>query len=108
MLGPQSNIYFAAINAPQWQNSENCGKCIELSNGSKKIQVQIVDSCPECAYGDIDLSEQAFVKLAKKSQGRVKNITWKFLDKCPDSILEGSKKPKLSFKDGSTEYWVGL
>ncbi len=39
------------------------------------VKVRIVDLCPGCAFGGLDLSEQAFGAIAALSAGRVK-ITW--------------------------------
>jgi expansin (peptidoglycan-binding protein) len=47
-----------------------------LVTGPKgSVKVRIVDLCPGCSHGDLDLSEEAFTTIASKSAGRVK-ITW--------------------------------
>ncbi|KAJ7135108.1 hypothetical protein C8R46DRAFT_1235207 [Mycena filopes] len=45
--------------------------------GGKSVQVQIVDRCPECKEGDIDMTKTAFSALADWHEGRV-TVTWKF------------------------------
>ncbi|RKP23626.1 RlpA-like double-psi beta-barrel-protein domain-containing protein-containing protein, partial [Syncephalis pseudoplumigaleata] len=71
----------AALNAPQYgglvrsANSPVCGACILVTGPKGKVRVKIVDKCPVCKAGDVDLSEGAFLKIADKDAGRVK-ISW--------------------------------
>lgn len=39
------------------------------------VRVKIVDTCPPCVKGDVDLSPAAFGKIADFAAGRVK-ISW--------------------------------
>ncbi|OLY84747.1 Papain inhibitor [Smittium mucronatum] len=75
----------AAINAPQYgvyanPNTANiCGKCALLtSNEGKTVVVKIVDRCPECSFGDLDLSPTAFKRLLPLDAGRFR-VTWKYV-----------------------------
>ncbi|KAL7315485.1 hypothetical protein PS15m_004698 [Mucor circinelloides] len=53
-----------------------CGKSITLkSKGGKSVTVKVVDSCPGCGEGDVDLSPTAFKKLGALSEGVIP-ITW--------------------------------
>ncbi|OMJ08532.1 Papain inhibitor [Smittium culicis] len=85
----QQTEMVAAMNALQYGNEPNpnnaaiCNKCILVStkdpNGlEKSVKVQIQDKCPPCKYGDVDLSTEAFKKIAPLETGRIK-ITWKFV-----------------------------
>lgn len=78
---PASNDFMvAAINDEQYSKA-NCGKCVEVTGPNGTVVVRIVDKCPGCDSGDLDLSQTAFSKIAKLSAGRVK-ITWHFVA-CP-------------------------
>ncbi|KAI8050311.1 RlpA-like double-psi beta-barrel-protein domain-containing protein-containing protein [Syncephalis plumigaleata] len=72
----------AALNAPQYGayarpgDSPVCGACLVVSGPNGKVRVKVVDKCPVCKSGDVDLSEAAFVKIADKAAGRVK-ISWR-------------------------------
>ncbi|CAG8525475.1 7860_t:CDS:2 [Gigaspora margarita] len=72
----------AAMNAPQYGifadpgNSPVCGKCIQVTGPKGTVKVKVVDKCPVCKSGDIDMSSTAFKKIANLDDGRVK-ITWK-------------------------------
>ncbi|KAG2205048.1 hypothetical protein INT46_010064 [Mucor plumbeus] len=53
-----------------------CGKSITIKGKSgKSVTVKVVDSCPSCGKGDIDLSPTAFKKLGSLDTG-VLPITW--------------------------------
>jgi len=78
---PASNDFMvAAINDEQYSKA-NCGKCVEVTGPRGTAIVRIVDKCPGCDSGDLDLSQTAFGKVARLSDGRVK-ITWHFVA-CP-------------------------
>lgn len=48
----------------------------------------VVDECPGCAYGDLDLSPDAFAMLSPMEAGRI-DITW-------DVVLTSSQSIKDS------------
>lgn len=63
-----------------------CGATVEVYGPNGTIRVRIVDKCPDvyvppssgCAKGHLDLSPQAFAKIAPLERGRVK-ITWRVI-----------------------------
>lgn len=71
--------FIAALNAPQFgsgsNGNPNCGKSATIHRGGKSVTVKIVDECPECSYGSLDLSPAAFDVIASEDEGRVE-ITW--------------------------------
>lgn len=75
-----SDFMVAAINDEQYSKA-NCGKCVSVTGPRGTAVVRIVDKCPGCDSGDLDLSETAFGKVARLADGRVK-ITWRFVP-CP-------------------------
>jgi expansin (peptidoglycan-binding protein) len=70
-----SSEHVAAMNNPDWDGSSVCGSCAEVTGPNATITVRIVDRCPECASGDLDLSMAAFDMIADHAAGRVP-ITW--------------------------------
>jgi hypothetical protein len=70
----------AAINDEQYSKA-NCGRCAYVTGPKGSVLLRIVDKCPGCGWGDLDLSQQAFERIASTSAGRVK-IGWHFAD-CP-------------------------
>ncbi|ETL37849.1 hypothetical protein L916_10509, partial [Phytophthora nicotianae] len=79
---------YAALNNEQWSGLQNCGRCAEVScadkrcaDQTKSVVVQILDRCPECKHGDLDLSPSVFKTLTGSHPSRY-TIKWKFVD-CP-------------------------
>ena len=69
-----NDLDVAAMNGSQYKKSW-CGQCVLVTGPKGMVKVRIVDLCPGCAFGGLDLSEQAFGAIAALSAGRVK-ITW--------------------------------
>ncbi|KAI9365673.1 RlpA-like double-psi beta-barrel-protein domain-containing protein-containing protein, partial [Pilaira anomala] len=75
--------FVAAMNAPQMENGANpnsnpmCGKDILITNpaNNKTVTVKIVDTCPPCTSGSVDLSPAAFSNISDLDVGRIK-IDW--------------------------------
>ncbi|GAA5810056.1 hypothetical protein MFLAVUS_003474 [Mucor flavus] len=73
----------AALNAPQMMNGANpnnnpmCGRMIKVTNPAtnKSVTVKIVDTCPPCVSGSVDLSPAAFSAISNLDVGRIK-INW--------------------------------
>lgn len=91
----------AAMNHTDYAGSAACGEYVAVTGPKGKVTVRIVDRCPECKPGDIDLSEQAFAKIADMSAGRVP-ISW--------YVVAGDTTGTVSYryKEGSTIYWHGI
>ena len=66
-----------------------------------EVTVRIVDQCPECPQGDVDLSPDAFAKIAELSLGRV-DISWQYI---PCAV---SGSIVYRFKEGSNQWWTAL
>ncbi|KAI8076517.1 RlpA-like double-psi beta-barrel-protein domain-containing protein-containing protein [Gilbertella persicaria] len=52
-----------------------CGKSITIKGGSGSVTVKVVDTCPSCGEGDVDLSPAAFKELGSLSKGVIP-IKW--------------------------------
>ncbi|KAF9314150.1 hypothetical protein BG003_004495, partial [Podila horticola] len=74
-----TNDLIVAMNAPQQGGSNaQCGKTVHIQHGGKSVTAKVVDTCPECASGSLDLSQAAFQSLASLDQGEI-DITWSFV-----------------------------
>jgi expansin (peptidoglycan-binding protein) len=47
--------------------------------GGKTVEVGVYDRCEGCKFGDIDLSPNAFSKIANFDQGRVDGMQWEWI-----------------------------
>ncbi|WP_460066825.1 expansin EXLX1 family cellulose-binding protein [Streptomyces sp. YKOK-I1] len=100
--GPTSDVMTAAMNTADYETSKACGAFVAVHAGGKSITVRITNECPApCQAGQLDLSQQAFAKLAPLSAGRIQ-ITWNLLS--PDT----GDKISIRYKTGSTQYWCGI
>jgi expansin len=103
LFGPSSDLMIAAMNHTDYESAKACGAYVQVraANGAS-ITVRIVNECPlPCAPGQLDLSRQAFAKLADLKVGRLP-ITWTLLSPAaPDTM-------SVRYKDGSSQYWCGI
>ncbi len=95
------DLMVAAVNWPDYTNAWLCGAYIEVNGPDGRVVVRVVDSCPSCATGDIDLSREAFARIADPVRGRVP-ISWKVVS----PVISGSIV--YQFKDGSNPYWTAV
>jgi expansin (peptidoglycan-binding protein) len=102
MFGPSPNdLDVAAMNAEQWGGSAACGVCARVEGPKGTVVVRIVDLCPECKKGHLDLSPQAFGKIAEIAQGRVQ-VSWQ-LQAC-----DVAGNVRYHTKDGSSQWWTAI
>jgi expansin (peptidoglycan-binding protein) len=96
-----SNTDVAAINTTGYAESASCGSCLDVSGPKGKITLRIVDQCPGCAENHLDLSAQAFAKIADPKAGRVP-ITYQLVS-CP---VKGNMSYRI--KEGSSKWWTAI
>ncbi|MBN1538190.1 MAG: hypothetical protein JW908_15740 [Anaerolineales bacterium] len=95
------DLMVAAMNAEEYENASYCGAYVHVIGPSGEITVRIVDLCPECKAGHLDLSQQAFAQIAGLPLGRV-DITWQVIS----PVLAGPIA--YHFKDGSNQWWTAV
>lgn len=96
-----NDLDVAALNAPEYGTSQMCGACAWVEGPQGSVLVRIVDKCPECAAGHLDLSKQAFAKISPLVAGRV-DIRWQFVS-CP---VTGNVRYR--YKEGSSQWWTAI
>ncbi|HEY4059763.1 MAG TPA: expansin EXLX1 family cellulose-binding protein [Kofleriaceae bacterium] len=97
-----NDLLVGAMNNPDYgADAAWCGGCVAITGPKGSVNVRIVDRCPECAKGDIDLSPQAFDMIADHSAGRV-GITWHEIA-CP---VAGNLS--YEWKDGASQYYFSI
>ena len=103
LFGPSSDMMIAAMNERDYQNSEACGAhvLVRAANGAT-VTVLITNECPyPCAPGQLDLSQQAFAKIADPKAGRV-DISWQLVSPATTGTIS------IRYKTGSSRYWCGI
>ncbi|KAI8384920.1 RlpA-like double-psi beta-barrel-protein domain-containing protein-containing protein, partial [Radiomyces spectabilis] len=71
----RNNEMVAALSGLLMLSGNYCGRKIRASSQHGSVMLKVVDTCPACAPGDIDMSPAAFRKLAKLDEGRIP-ISW--------------------------------
>jgi len=95
------DLMVGAMNHVDYAASAVCGACVALTGPSGSVTIRVVDQCPECPEGDIDLSPDAFSKIAALELGRVP-ITWDYVP------CDVSGPIVYHFKEGSNPYWTAV
>ncbi|KAF5249605.1 hypothetical protein FANTH_5112 [Fusarium anthophilum] len=95
-----SGILGTAFSGQKWDNAANCGACIEVTGPSGTIKAMIVDKCPECDPGHLDLFPDAF-KAVGGTDGIVKT-SYKFVECGITSPLV------LHNKEGTSANWFSI
>ena len=99
---PPADDLFAALSPPQYDGAAACGGYLTITGPDGSVTVQVIDQCPDCAAGHIDLSEPAFAALAPLSAGLI-NVRYQYL---ADPPLPGPIT--MEVKSGSSQYWLAL
>ncbi|MFF9869652.1 expansin EXLX1 family cellulose-binding protein [Streptomyces sp. NPDC013953] len=103
LFGPSNDLMIAAMNTTDYESSRACGAyvLVRAANGAS-VTVRITNECPlPCAPGQLDLSEEAFAKLADRKLGRIP-ITWHLLSPSTSETIS------IRYKVGSSPHWCGI
>lgn len=102
MFGPSpSDLMVCAMNNTEYNGSSVCGASIYVKGRLGDITVRIVDRCPECPVGNIDMSKEAFAKIDDTIRGRVP-VTWWYVE----SQVTGPIQYRV--KSYSNAWWIGI
>jgi len=96
-----NDLMVAAMNHVDYAGSAACGTCVRIDGADASVDVRIVDQCPDCGEGHIDMSPQAFERIADPALRRV-DIQWRYIQ-CPVS-----GPVVYHFKDGSNAFWTAV
>ncbi|MFE0675696.1 expansin EXLX1 family cellulose-binding protein [Streptomyces sp. NPDC058867] len=103
MLGPSDDMMIAAMNTADYETSRACGAYVLVrAESGASVTVRVTNECPApCEPGQLDLSKQAFAKLADLDAGLI-GITWTLLSPATDDTVS------IRYKTGSSAYWCGI
>jgi expansin (peptidoglycan-binding protein) len=100
--GPPADGLYVALSPSEYDGAAACGGYLEVTGPDGSVRVEVVDQCPPCQAGHIDLSETAFARLAPLSAGLI-HVTYRTI---ADPPLPGPVS--LRVKEGSSPYWLAL
>jgi expansin (peptidoglycan-binding protein) len=98
---PADGLY-VALSPSEYRSAAACGGYVQVKGPGGSVRVKVVDQCPGCAAGHIDLSETAFARLAPLPDGLIK-VTYAYLS---DPPLPGPVSVEVA--PGSSRYWLAL
>lgn len=96
-----NDLTVAAMNAEEYNHAAYCGAFVQVNGRKGTITIRIVDLCPECLAGHLDLSLQAFALIDDVPLGRVP-ITWRVVSPAIVGPIA------YHFKDGSNQWWTAV
>ena len=99
---PPAGQLYVALSPPEYGGSAACGGYLQVTGPDGSVTVEVVDQCPECQAGHIDLSEQAFARIAPLSAGLVP-VSYHTI---ADPPLPGPLS--MLVKTGSSAYYLAL
>jgi hypothetical protein len=99
---PPADGLFVALSPDEYDSAAACGGYLEVHGPDGSVRVEVIDQCPGCGDGHIDLSEAAFSAIAPLNAGLI-NVTYQPL---VNPSLPGPIS--LLAKQGSSQYWLAL
>ena len=91
----------AAMNAVQYGQADWCGASVQVDGPKGRVVVRIVNRCPECPAGHLDLSREAFAKIADLVTGIVP-IRWQLVSPALSGPIA------YHFKRESNPHWLSV
>jgi expansin (peptidoglycan-binding protein) len=101
-LGAVPGVLVAAMNRPTYDTARACGAylLVRAANGASVV-VLVTNRCGPCGPGHIDLSEQAFARLASPDRGKIP-VTWRLLSPAMTRTIS------IRYDSGSSRSWCGI
>nr|MDT0662206.1 expansin EXLX1 family cellulose-binding protein [Micromonospora sp. DSM 115978] len=98
---PADRMY-VALGPSEYADAAACGGYLDVTGPKGKVRVLVMDRCPECPAGHIDLSKEAFAKIADPVRGIVP-VSYR-------AVANPSGVGPLTFrmKDGSSQFWFAV
>jgi hypothetical protein len=99
---PPAGQLYVALSPSEYGAAAACGSYLQVTGPGGSVTVEVVDQCPECQAGHIDLSEQAFARIAPLSAGLVPVSYHTIADPPLPAPLS------MLVKTGSSAYYLAL
>ena len=76
-----AGVYGVALSVPEYDAGTACGQCLRVWGPEGSIVARVVDECPGCGAGHIDLETAGFAAIAPLAAGIVDVAYWSI--ECP-------------------------
>ncbi|SCG68687.1 expansin EXLX1 family cellulose-binding protein [Micromonospora coxensis] len=97
-----ANRLYVALGPDEYAAGAACGGHLDVTGPRGTVRVLVMDQCPECATGHLDLSREAFARIADPVQGIV-SVSYR-------AVVDPPLPGPLTFrmKEGSSQYWFAV
>ncbi|MFG1651930.1 expansin EXLX1 family cellulose-binding protein [Micromonospora sp. NPDC049275] len=99
---PPADRLYVALGSSQYSGAAACGSYLDVSGPKGTVRVMVMDQCAGCGNSKIDLSDEAFARIADRSQG-IARVTYRAVVNPP---LHGGLTFRM--KGGASKYWFAV
>jgi expansin (peptidoglycan-binding protein) len=98
---PADQLY-VALSPGEYAAADACGGYLDVTGPKGSVRVKVMDQCPECPAGHIDLSKQAFGQIGAIIDGIIK-VRYRLVrnPRVPGAVT-------YRVQEGSSQYWLAL
>ncbi|MFF0230640.1 expansin EXLX1 family cellulose-binding protein [Micromonospora sp. NPDC005252] len=100
--GPPADRLYVALGASQYAGAAACGSYLDVSGPKGTVRVMVMDQCVGCGPSKIDLSDEAFARIADRAQG-IAQVTYRAV---VDPPLDGGLTFRM--KGGASQWWFAV
>ncbi|WP_309223772.1 expansin EXLX1 family cellulose-binding protein [Micromonospora sp. CP22] len=93
---------YVALGPSEYADGAACGGYLDVTGPKGTVRVMVMDQCPECPPGHIDLSREAFARIADPVQGVV-DVSHRLV---VDPPLSGPLTFRI--KEGASQWWFAV
>ncbi|MFJ6168751.1 expansin EXLX1 family cellulose-binding protein [Micromonospora orduensis] len=100
--GPPADRLYVALGSSEYAGAAACGSYLDVRGPKGTVRVMVMDRCGGCAPGKIDLSDEAFAKIADRAQG-IAQVTYR-------AVVNPPLDAGLTFrmKRGASTHWFAV
>ncbi|WDZ87144.1 expansin EXLX1 family cellulose-binding protein [Micromonospora cathayae] len=98
---PTDRLY-VALGPAEYAAGAACGGHLDVTGPKGTVRVLVMDQCPECPAGHLDLSREAFARIADPVRGVVP-VSYR-------QVVDPSLTGPLTFriKEGASQWWFAV
>ncbi|MCI4064593.1 hypothetical protein MRQ36_19225 [Micromonospora sp. R77] len=97
-----ANRLYVALGPGEYAAGAACGGFLDVTGPKGTVRVLVMDQCPECEPGHLDLSAEAFARIADPVQGVVP-VSYRAV---VNPLLPGPLTFRM--KEGSSQWWFAV
>ncbi|WCN80138.1 expansin EXLX1 family cellulose-binding protein [Micromonospora sp. LH3U1] len=99
---PPADRLYVALGSSAYSGAAACGSYLDVTGPKGTVRVMVMDQCAGCGPGKIDLSDEAFAKIADRAQG-IAQVTYRAVVSPP---LDGGLTFRM--KAGASQWWFAV